>query len=179
MTSIKYLRLLGILFVAGIFMVSCSKENEIIEEEIEEVVETTAELTINNRSFTYDAYALYCNENGKEFISVSNKIGLLGTEIFSEDLEEGDFMFLYANNDDGEYGIGGAIFTEEVTGSPFTTVSFTPDIDYTFETSDEATVSGSMSGDFLVFGPDGEPGSFLPFEVTYTAEIVGTSDECD
>ncbi len=175
----KKLRILGLLFVSGMLLVSCSKENDIIEEVVEETVETTAEFTINNRTFTYDAYAWYCNENGKEFISVSNKESLLGIEIYAENLEDGDFMFIYSNNEDGEYGLGGAVFTEEVTGSPFTTVSFTPDIEYEVSASDESTVTGSMSGSFLVFNGEGEPGDFLPFEISYNAEIVGTSDQCD
>ncbi len=174
----KLFRYLGIVLMAGVLFTSCSKENDVTEEIKEESIETTLTIEVGNRSITTDAYALYCNLNGKEFISLSNNTELLGTEISAE-LVEDDFLFIYATdeNEVETVAIGAGVFGESTSGIPGLNFSLA-EVDYTLDNVSESTVEGSMEGDFTVVDAEGNT-VILPYSVSFNAEVVGTSDVCD
>lgn len=173
------LKSLCFLLFASLLFVSCEKDDSVVEEvKEEEAIETSVTITIDDRSITTDAFALYCNTDGKEGLSISNNQELLGTEINPDNYNEGDFMFLSADDGTNAYTLGGAFFEASFTGAEFDILSLTTDLESSIDSNDGSVVTGSMEGDLLVFDAEMEP-FLVPFSVTFNAEIVGVSTVCD
>lgn len=168
------------LFAFGLLLTSCAKENT---DETEEVAETNYEIEISLRGVTntYDAYAAYCNENGIESFSVSNKLNLLDNDVWTTDIVEGDFVIHYRSDANGSFTLGGAIIESTLTDGTviknFTTAvesseGENPLVDVNITTANSTEVIGSMSGDFLVIlDPITQQFDQVPFAVRFAGEV--------
>ena len=174
----NYLKSFGLLFFACLFMASCEKDSTLLETK-EEVVEPGVNMTIGTRTITTDAFALYCDENGKEGLSVSNREDLLDGTINSQDYEEGDFLFTYVADGTGTYSTGGGFFDAETIGTSFSQFILTNLLDITIDSNDGESVVGSMEGTILALDDNLELTIELPVSVVYNATVIGTSDICD
>jgi len=180
MQIVKILKPLSFLLFVGIFMVSCDKEPDDLKiEEKEEIIETVITIEINDRSVVTDAYAIYCSDNGAEGLSVSNREILLSEDLNTTDFEDGDFLFILADDGTVSYGLGGVRFDSSITGTPYDQIIFTTDLDIVVDSNDGSTVAGSMSGTLLALDDNFEPTIELPISITYNAEIVGSSSFCE
>lgn len=171
-------KILALTFMVGILFTSCSKDDETIIEEKEETIEAFLEFVVDGRSIASDAVAYYCNANNKEFLTVSNKENLLGIPLDAFAMEEGDYSITMVEDDNlGSYTIGSAFFPPSVTGG-FDLVSSFVGIEVIVDSIDDDLATGSMAGDFLIVDIDGNV-EFVPFSVTFAADIIGTSEYCD
>lgn len=171
-----FLKFTFCIFTLAIFMTSCSKEEnkEIIEEQVIETVEPILLITINGVTNEYNAYASYCNDNGKEFLQVSNNQLLLDTTLIVENFQVDDFLLFYTSDGENEFALGGATFEDDFNGTPITSVIL--DAEAAEITIDEITseyAKGSMTGEFTLLN-----GNTAPYSVEFTAEIVEVSPWC-
>ena len=173
MKNLAILRYGMCLFVFSLLITSCSKEEaeEIIETPIE--TEYKMEVTLRGSTTTYDAFAAYCNTNGIESFSVSNNADLLGNDLWSSDIEEGDFVVHYRSDANGEFSLGGTIF--DTNGIKVLTITDDSSVDITVDAANSTEVLGSMSGDFLVItDPVAGTVEFVPFSVSFAGEVDGS-----
>lgn len=178
MNLCKILKLGLIVMSASLFIVSCSDDDSLKEEEKVETIEPSMEITVDGRSITTDAYAVYCAANGNEGLIVSNKQDLLSSSPSILDFEEGDFRFQYFDDGTVSYTIGGVFFDAATAGLEFNTYTATTELNSEITSNDGSFVSGSMDGDLFAIDTTG---AFiqLPIDIEYVAEIIGTSDLCD
>lgn len=173
MKSLTILKTALFMFAFALLMTSCTKENsDTLEDVVEEKYQM--EVTVRGSSTTYDAYAAYCNVDGIESFSVSNNVALLGNDLWSEDIVEGDFVIHYRKDESSEFSLGGTIIESTVDGETLKNFTLTDDslIDIAVDTANETEVLGSMSGNFLVLVDvvDVEFES-VPFSVTFAGEV--------
>jgi hypothetical protein len=162
------------MFAFTFFMTSCSKENvEVIEEEVV-VIQPIMALTVNGVTTEYDAFAAYCNENGKEYLQVSNNQLLLGGELIAEDFQLNDFLIIYGNDGTNSTTLGGAAFEDVVGGTTITAIVIDAAAAITIDEANSDLAEGSMTGSFNL--PSGET---VDYAVTFTAEVVQVSTQCD
>lgn len=172
----NYFKLFGAFVIGSLLITSCSSDT-FEEEEKEQEVTYQMEVTLGTRSLSTDAFAVYCNTNGKEELRVSNNQALLDGE-WTEDLTDGDFVFVQVNDGTSEYALGGGFYSADLSGLANSILSITPDITFEVESNNGTTVDGSLSGNIFLIDIDGNT-AFLPLSVDYTAEITGTSTFCN
>lgn len=175
MKKLTILRFAALFLTMTAILSSCSKENT---EVIEEVIETKYEMevTVRGVSNTYDAFAAYCDENGIVSFSVSNNAALLGNDLWTSEINEGDFVVHYRMDAEGSFSLGGTILETEIDGQTIKNFTLTDasQVDIDIETANETEVLGSLDGDFLVI-TDPISGGFemVPFSVTFAGEVDG------
>lgn len=171
------LRLLSFFFLLGLFATSCTPDSTTLEEVVEEV-EIGMEGTIGNRSVTTDAFALFCEaSNGAIVVNLSNNIDLVSDELDFTNVSSGDFLLFFSTVDDSEFAAGGTFLTMADDGVPIDQLVI-GDTELVLDTYTETTVSGSFSGELFVFDAEGPTGETVPYEFTFTAEIIGESNIC-
>jgi hypothetical protein len=162
------------MFAFTFFMTSCSKENvEVIEEEVV-VIQPIMALTVNGVTTEYDAFAAYCNENGKEYLQVSNNQLLLGGELIAEDFQLNDFLIMYGADGTDTSTLGGAAFEDVVGGTTMTAIVLDGAATITIDEANSELAEGSMTGTFNL--PSGVTADYT---VTFTAEVIQVSTQCD
>ena len=206
--SLKLIFSLVFLAVFTLVFTSCEKENidEVIEEVVEEE-ETTNDIPPTDRDSStigpskngvnyaaiefqgsttvINAYAAYCNQNNKEFLTITNNQALLSSNtVFSidiQDLNDEDFIIAYMID-----SLGGAP-QDVVLWSNVDTTQAQTQIDllvgtsnsFTFSVDTVAnTVKGNMSGMFLGGIIGGTPVN-APFTIDFDASILQTHTFCD
>lgn len=176
LSILKFSKLFSFAFAFTLFFASCEKENfDVVEEEVVETIESVMALTMNGVTTEYDAYATYCaGDDGSVFLSVSNNQVLLDTVLLFDDFMVNDFLIYYGNDGVEVTTIGGATFTEDIGGTPFTSVVLDGEAVIIIEEANDQFVQGSMTGVFQLFS-----GDEVNYSVEFTAEVVEISPWCD
>lgn len=174
--NFKLKSLLGLLFFAMAFVfTSCEKENvDKIEEEVE-IIET--QLTINMRGVTTttNAYAAYCNNNGKEYWGISTNQALLELPADMFQANEGDFWIYSVVEPAGNFTLAGTATNQVFMGDSILLGATDANATLNITSNANNIVSGDASGLFFVPG-DTTLGSFT---VTFDADIIQTAAYCD
>lgn len=176
----KLFPFLSMILFISLMVTSCSKEDSVVTTTEEEEIETGATYQINNRSVTFDAYASYCMDNGKEFITISNNQDLLSGIPFNfGDLVINDYVIQYVSDPDGlgTFTLVGSSFGEDL-GFITQQNLFNASASLTIDSNDGTTIVGSTDDNFLGFNDDGDLFTF-PYSIEFVAEVVETSDFCD
>lgn len=176
----KLFPFLTMILFASLIVTSCSKEDSVVTTTEEEEIETGATYQINNRSVTFDAYASYCMDNGRELITISNNQAVLSSVPFSmADLEVNDYAIQIVNDPDGlgTFSLSGAVFGDDL-GLPMqqNLLNATANVDIT--SNDGTTIVGKTDDIFLGFDQNGEIFGFQ-YTLDFVAEVVETSNFCD
>lgn len=162
-------------FVFTFFLTSCQKDNyDEVKEEVVETIVPKMKIQIGSRTIEHNAYATYCAANGKIFFNVSNNQVLLDTAVLSNDFKVDDFLIFYAKEGTQVSTLGGASFTENIGGTPITSVVFDPAATITIAEASAQTVKGSMTGNFQLLS-----GNQVPYSVEFTARVVRVSPWCN
>jgi hypothetical protein len=157
------------------FLASCKKENaDVIKEEVIGTVAPKMKIKIGNREFEHNAYATYCNANGKVFFNVSNNQVLLDTAVLSSDFKVDDFLINYEKQGTQVNALGGASFTENIGGTNIVSVVFDPSATITITDANSQYVKGSMTGSFRLLS-----GALAPYSVEFTAKVIRVSPWCN
>ena len=165
------------LFVLSLLFTACTKEDSDLIEEKKEVIENpelVLRVTIDGETSITDAYAAYCEVDGKQAVQVSNKEVLLGDEINVENFAAGDFLVYHFVNGEDSGSIGGATFEDNDNGLPILSVILDAQAEVVIDSADEELVTGSMTGTFNLAN-----GSTADYSVEFVAPVVQTSNLCD
>jgi len=174
-----FLNLAFCILAISILMTSCTKEDvDIIEEEvIEEPITPALRITMNGTTVQYDAYAAYCNANGKEYLQVSNKSELLGDTIDFTGIQQDDFLFYYIVDGGTAFAIGGTAF-EDVPSPGITTLGLDASTNANIVSLDAVSAEGDFSGQMFIPDLNGG-GTFVPYAAQFLAEVVQGATYCD
>lgn len=173
--NISFKSILGILLFASAFIfTSCEKEN--VDKTINEpeVIETKMTINMRGTSVTTNAFAAYCNSNGKEFLTVSNNQDLLGDSLDAQNINDDDFLIYYTSDGTDAYTIGAAVLDEVFMGDTIRNVAFDPSSTVNITSIANDIASGDMSGTFTL-----SSGTTESYSVIFDADIVQTSPFCD
>jgi hypothetical protein len=157
-------------------VISCKKDNsDVIKEEVIDKVDTNMKITVSGRTIQYyDAYATYCDKNGKVFFNVSNNQALLDSALVSTDFKVDDFLINYGKQGTDVSTLGGASFNENLGGINIVSVVFDPAATITITAANDQYVTGSMTGSFQLLN-----GTQAPYTVQFTAEVIKVSPWCN
>jgi len=181
MKSKTILKYTFLFFAFTLFLASCADDNfdeiEEIEETIEEEMEETVyemQIVLRNDTTVTDAFGAYCDQNGVTAWSVSNNLDLLGNDLWTGDINDGDFVIHFREDANSAFTLGGTIISSDVNGQTFKTLSLTDEslIDVTVDTANSTEIIGSMSGTFLVLVDPIQPVlDTVSFAVNFAADI--------
>jgi hypothetical protein len=174
-TVSKTIKLSFFAFVLRFFLASCEKENsDIVKEEVVDTIVSKMKIKIGGRTIEHNAFATYCNKNGKVFFNVSNNQVLLDTALVSSDFKVDDFLINYGKSGTQVSAFGGASFTENIGGTNIVSVVFDPAAAITITEANNQYVKGSMTGVFQLLS-----GSLAPYSVEFTAKVIRVSPWCN
>ncbi len=171
------------LFAVLLTATACNEDGEIIINT--ENLETSFKLVINENVVETDAFAAFCEVDGKEGIMIANKVENLSFPLQTENFEPGDFVyFTLKDGGDVVWGYGGQALGEDITGfTGFLSILFS-DAELKIASNDGSVIIGSSEGVLYGFDPstsDPADPDFVefPYTSTFVAEIVQESDLCD
>lgn len=171
----KTIKLSFVAFVFTFFLASCKKENsDVVKEEVVGNIDSRMTVKVGGRTLEYNAYATFCDANGKVFLNVSNNQALLDTVLLSNNFRVDDFLIYYAKKGADVSTIGGASFTENIGGTNITSVVIDPAATITIQEANSQYVKGSMTGVFQLLS-----GQQAPYSVQFTAVVVRASPFCN
>ena len=188
--SLKSIFGFAFLVAFSLMFTSCEKQN--VDEIIEEVTELPADdkerkisIISQGNTTVLDAYAAYCNQNNKEYLTVTNNQALLSNttvvSVSSDDLDNGDFVILYVIDSIGATPVDVVLWSSiDTTQSP-TIIEFLAGSSSTFTFSVDPLlneVQGNMTGNFVTGLLGGNP-VFIPFTVSFDADIVQPHTFCN
>ncbi len=177
MTTFSKNALIVFILALSTFFVACEEENydaiEETEEQIEEV-ETNMKITFRGSTRTVDAFASYCEDNGRLFLAVSNKEELLDTTLTLDQFVTDDFLLYFARDTSGVTSIGGAAFADTLAGTPVTSTVLDPAANINIIEANSDIARGNMDGVFTLIS-----GAEEPYSVEFVAEVVKTPPYCN
>ena len=156
--------------------VSCKKENKDIIEETYEDFQPSFLVTLDGEVTEYDAYASYCNENGKQVIQIGTSPALLDTFLSSalDEMDVNDFLLIYISDENGISSIAGAKLEQVIGGQTVVSIVFSGVPVITIDEANSNYVKGSLIGDFQLLD-----GTFVDFAVEFSAEVIQVDSRCE
>jgi len=198
----------GFAFLVAFILVftSCEKENvdKIIEETVEgepsNILSTngtavnatkssgnTAIISFQGNTTVINAYASYCNQNNKEFLTVTNNQALLSTSsvfsINSNDLNDGDFITTYMIDTTSTLPQTFTLWSKIDTTQGQTNIELLIGDATTFNFSVDPvlnSVKGNVSGMFMAGLIGGNPiPTPTPYTINFDANILQPNTFCN
>lgn len=153
-------------------------ENPPVEEPVVDIPSLGFRMSVNDVEVETEAFAAICESDTLDLLIISNREENLVWPLDIFEIEDGDFIFYNYSTEEANFSFGGFAMGEEITGTPWLTVSFS-ELNLDIELNDGEIVYGNASGlllslDFM----SQDTIELYPYNIEFVAEIVEESDFC-
>jgi len=163
-------------FFSIILCYSCASDDSVTIIETVEELKYSFKMDVNGVSLEADAFAAYCKNDSIEFVMIANKEANLTWPLQPFNFEVDDYVYFKSISDSYTWSYGGQALSQEVTGFPGLSVSFS-DAEMNIELNDGEIIVGSAEG--VLYNMDGtDIFNEYTYAMNFIAEIKTESDFC-